>query len=418
MAHLVMFLYTAFYIGRIHELVAFLRPLRIVLLLGLLGIVLTLTLPRGKRNRVLRQPEVRVVVGLVAVAVLFAPFSLWPGGSASFLIDNFSRVVVFFFLIVALATSRQVIEHLVWSVLTGVALLGIFTIFWGASLSTDYGGRAYASSTYDPNDVAMVMVCTLPLAAFAAIALRGVRRLLAIGAAIVCVLTILMTMSRGGFIGLVIVSVLLLFRLGKASLAPRVLILITVATFLAGAAPAKYWQVMATIWRPTSGGAYVESGLLPRVELWKRGVGFFLAAPLTGGGVGAFEVAEGRSHGGAGAWMTAHNSFVQLGAELGVFGFTLFLTLIALGIRDARRVVRAAKRDVRLRPLTWVARAVEMSLYAYVVEGFALSQAYSPMLYFLIALAVALRLQVERAAPAPARVVAAPVALRPRTATK
>ena len=27
-----------------------------------LGIVLTLTLPRGKRNRVLRQPEVRVVV--------------------------------------------------------------------------------------------------------------------------------------------------------------------------------------------------------------------------------------------------------------------------------------------------------------------------------------------------------------------
>ena len=217
MAHLVMFLYTAFYIGRIHELVAFLRPLRIVLLLGLLGIVLTLTLPRGKRNRVLRQPEVRVVVGLVAVAVLFAPFSLWPGGSASFLIDNFSRVVVFFFLIVALATSRQVIEHLVWSVLTGVALLGIFTIFWGASLSTDYGGRAYASSTYDPNDVAMVMVCTLPLAAFAAIALRGVRRLLAIGAAIVCVLTILMTMSRGGFIGLVIVSVLLLFRLAKAA---------------------------------------------------------------------------------------------------------------------------------------------------------------------------------------------------------
>ena len=418
MAHLVMFLYTAFYIGRIHELVAFLRPLRIVLLLGLLGIVLTLTLPRRKRNRVLRQPEVRVVVGLVAVAVLFAPFSLWPGGSASFLIDNFSRVVVFFFLVVALATSRQVIEHLVWSLLTGVALLGVFTIFWGASLSTDYGGRAYASSTYDPNDVAMVMVCTLPLAAFAAIALRGVRRLLAIGAAIVCILTILMTMSRGGFIGLVIVSVLLLFRLGKASLAPRVLILITVATFLAGAAPAKYWHVMSTIWRPTSGGAYVESGLLPRVELWKRGVGFFLAAPLTGVGVGAFEVAEGRSHGGSGAWMTAHNSFVQLGAELGVFGFTLFLTLIALGIRDARRVVRAAKRDARLRPLTWVARAVEMSLYAYVVEGFALSQAYSPMLYFLIAVATALRLQVERTAPAPARTVAAPMVLRPRTATK
>ena len=418
MAHLVMFLYTAFYIGRIHELFGFLRPLRIVLLLGLLGIVLTLTLPIRKRNRVLRQREVRIVLGLVATAVVFAPFSVWPGGTSSFLVDNFSRVVVFFFLIVALATSRQVIQHLVWSVLTGVALLGIFTIFWGASLTTAYGGRAYASSTYDPNDVAMVMVCTLPLAAFAAIALRGVRRLLAIGAAIVCVLTILMTMSRGGFIGLVVVSVLLLFRLGKVSLAPRVIVLVTVATFLAGAAPAKYWDVMSTIWHPSTGGAYVESGLLPRLELWRRGMNLFFAAPLTGVGIGSFEVAEGHSHGGLSAWMTAHNSFIQLGAELGIVGFALFVALLVLSIRNARRVVRAAKTEPRLHDLTWIARAVETSLYAYVVEGFALSQAYSPMLYFLIAVATALRLQVERTAPAPARTVAAPMVLRPRTATK
>ena len=71
MAHLVMFLYAAFYIGRIHELFAVLRPLRIVLVLGLLGIVLTLALPPRKRNRLLRLPEVRIVLGLFAVAVVF-----------------------------------------------------------------------------------------------------------------------------------------------------------------------------------------------------------------------------------------------------------------------------------------------------------------------------------------------------------
>src|SRR5690349_16282929 len=101
MAHLVMFLYTAFYIGRIHELFPVLRPLRIVLVLGLLGIVLTLALPPRKRNRLLRLPAVRIVLGLVAIAVVFAPFGVWPGGSTKFLIDNFSRVVVFFFLVVA-----------------------------------------------------------------------------------------------------------------------------------------------------------------------------------------------------------------------------------------------------------------------------------------------------------------------------
>ena len=92
MAHLVMFLYTAFYIGRIHELFAVLRPLRIVLVLGLLGIVLTLALPPRKRNRLLRLPEVRIVLGLFAVAVVFAPFGVWPGGSLSYIIDTYSRV--------------------------------------------------------------------------------------------------------------------------------------------------------------------------------------------------------------------------------------------------------------------------------------------------------------------------------------
>ena len=418
MAHLVMFLYTAFYIGRIHELFAVLRPLRIVLLLGVLGIVLTLALPPRKRNRVLRQPEVRIVLGLVAIAAIFAPFGVWPGGSVSYVIDTFSRVIVFFFLIVALATSRWVIQHLVWSVLTGVAFLGLFTTFWGASLTTAYGGRAYASTTYDPNDVAMIMVCTLPLAAFAAIALRGIRRVLAAAVALICVLTVIMTMSRGGFIGLVVVSVLLLFRLGKASLAPRVVILVTVVTFLAGAAPARYWDLMSTIWKPSAGGAYSETGVLSRVELWKRGFNLFLGAPLTGVGIGAFEVAEGLSHGGWGAWVAAHNSYIQLATELGVGGFALFMALIVLSIRNVRRVVRQAKRDARLRPLTWIARAVETSLYAYAVEAFALSQAYSPTLYFLIAVATALRLQIEQPAAAPVPMVAASAMLRPREMTR
>ena len=102
--------------------------------------------------------------------------------------------------------------------LTGVALLGIFTVGGGVAVATLYGGRAYASSTYDPNDVSMIMVCALPLAAFAAVALRGIGRILAAAAAVVYVLATIMTLSRGGFIGLIVVSLLLLFRLGTAAL--------------------------------------------------------------------------------------------------------------------------------------------------------------------------------------------------------
>jgi len=166
-------------------------------------------------------------------------------------------------------------------------------------------------------------------------------------------------------------------------------------TILATAAPARYWDVMSTIWSPRAGGEYLESGVFSRIALWEGGLNLFLDDPLTGAGIGMYEVAEGLSHGGRGKWSAAHNSFIQVAAELGILGLALFAALIVVSLRNARQAVRAAKSEVRLRPLAWIAVAVETSLYAYVVEGFALSQAYSPMLYFLIGIATALRLQVE-----------------------
>ena len=410
MAQLAMFFYTAFYIGRLHEIFAVLASARIVFVLAVLSIVFTLARPRRKRNPVFAQREVQIVLALGVLAVLFTPFSVWSGGSWTFLADSFSRLLVFFLLVVALARSCRAIEAMLWSVLAGLSALGLCTI-WGRSIDTIYGERAYASVTYDPNDIAMMMVCALPLAAFAAAALRGVRRLLAIGAVLICVLAIILTMSRGGFIGLVIVSVLLLFRLGAVSLAPRLLILGIVAALLMAAAPARYWDLMSTIWAPALGGEYLEAGVFTRVELWKGGVRLFLASPITGVGIGMYDVAEGLSHGGRGKWSAAHNSFLQVATELGIFGIVLFASLIVLSVRNAQRTLRLARSDERVRDLAWISAAVETSLYSYVVEGFALSQAYSPMLYFLIGAATALRLEVERrlwspravAPPAPAR---------------
>src|SRR5207237_1598421 len=135
-----------------------------------------------------------------------------------------------------------------------------------------------------------------------------------------------------------------------------------VAALLMAAAPARYWDLMSTIWAPALGGEYLEAGVFTRVELWKGGVRLFLASPLTGVGIGMYEVAEGLSHGGRGKWSAAHNSFLQLATELGLVGFTLFVALIALSIRSARRARRLARSDPRLRDLGWISAAIEPSL--------------------------------------------------------
>lgn len=399
-AHAALYLFTALVVGRVHELFSFLAPLRVVLVVGMATLILALLTPPPARHRLLVQPEVRIVYGLGALGVLLIPFAVWPGGSATFLLDVYSRLLVFFSVIVALTTSPRVMRHLIYSVLVGIGLLGLFTIGGAASI----GGRPHASATYDPNDVAMMTVVTLPLAAFAAVAGRGRGRLLAAGVAVICVVAAVLTVSRGGFIGLAFVSLVLLFRSGIA-LAPRILILGAVLALLAVAAPGQYWDVMSTIWNP-SGGGYLESGVFTRVELWKKGLGLLMGNAVTGVGIGMDHIAAGFSYG---QWTTVHNTFLQVAAELGVPGLALFVALLLLSVRNTRRAQRAARAVADLHELGWMAAAVEVALYAYIIVGFGLSQAYSPLLYFLVAVATTLRLQVEPHRPPAASAVRAPV---------
>jgi len=63
-----------------------------------------------------------------------------------------------------------------------------------------------------------------------------------------------------------------------------------------------------------------------RVKIWKRGIGYMMLHPVFGVGAANFPVAEGtisplagRTEVGLGVkWGAAHDSFVQIGAELGI----------------------------------------------------------------------------------------------------
>lgn len=100
--------------------------------------------------------------------------------------------------------------------------------------------------------------------------------------------------------------------------------------------------------------------------------------PVLGSGPGTFTVAEGLAHEG-GKWSAAHNSFVQIGAELGVSGLALFILILYSSLASVRQ------RDGTSR---WFEQGVEVGLYAFCVGGFFLSWAYSYAFYFFIALSI------------------------------
>src|SRR2546427_13211805 len=99
MAYALLYMLTAFAVGRIQERFEFLAPLRIVFLMGVACVIFALLTPRGKRQPGLAQREVRVVLGLGGLALLLGPFRVWPGGGLGFLLDSYSKGTVRFLLV-------------------------------------------------------------------------------------------------------------------------------------------------------------------------------------------------------------------------------------------------------------------------------------------------------------------------------
>jgi O-antigen ligase len=380
--------YTFLIIGRLPEILPSLSLFRPRLVVAIITIALASLLPEAHGPRLLQEPVVRTVLAMFVLAVMTVPFSVWPGASFDFVVNHYLKNVVFFLLLVYCVRSLPEVRRIIWAFFGAILTLGIGAFF-------SQSERVSVTGTYDTNDLAFVMVCAIPLATLWFFRGRPVGNYLARATAMLAILTIIRTSSRGGFAALVIVGALLLVRIPARQMLLRVAFLMGCILLFGVSASGAYWNRMATLW----GGGELEAlneydnqGIwAARWPLWKTGLILMMKNPLLGVGGGTFEIAEGISRGGVGKWSTAHNSFIQIGAELGVAGLGLFVFLLYRAVKNCRPVIRLARHDPELDPCPWLARGLEVSLYGYIVAGFSLSQGHSLSLYFLLGISVVLK---------------------------
>jgi O-antigen ligase len=213
------------------------------------------------------------------------------------------------------------------------------------------------------------------------------------------IIAIIRTGSRGGFLGLIAVGLFMLFGFTQI---PRRLRIGAVAAATAGlflVAGPSYWESMATLLNPKADYNWSGESDTGRMEVWKRGIGYMNGRPIFGVGVNAFAVAEGtispiadRQDIGIGVkWSAAHNSFVEIGAELGYPGLIAFILLFVAAFRSLR-----GKGDSRAPPgserfqRAVFAQTLTASLVGYLVTGFFLSQAYAAFVFITLGMVVAM----------------------------
>jgi O-antigen ligase len=376
-------------VGRAHGIATILVAFRAPMILSALALVILLTsLERWKPSDLFKH-WIPKTIGLIAIiAVAGFPFGIYPGQSLAFLNESFLRTLLVAVMAWAVARTPQGTRFIGQTIVLAAGTAATLALIAGRS---DGDGRLAGANTYDANDLALVLVTSLPLCVWWALD-KGTRfRWIPIVAIPLLVFAIIKTGSRGGFLALaaVIVGFLVVSRgsgkskaLKRASISVVVLALLTFP-FL----PAEYRERIQSI---TSNEDYNRDSESGRIQVWKRGLGYAVQYPVTGVGIGNFMTAEGRlsalarerQPGRGLKWSAAHNSFVQITAELGLIAGLAFLYLFARSIILLFRYGRSIRGEL-------IGPVLAISLLAFAVGGFFLSFAYADLLYLLFALATA-----------------------------
>jgi O-antigen ligase len=348
-------------------------------------------------------PEVIGVVALGALILLTVPFSTWPGGSARVFSDIYVKIILIFALMMSTITTPKRIRQMTWVMLSAsgyISARAIFDYVRGVNLVEGDRVRGAIGGIFEnPNDLALNLVTFMAPALLIMLQDRKPsRRLLAGALAVVMLGAIVCTKSRSGFLGLIAMALVIFYYTARLNPAAAFAILFAGLVALP-AAPQSFWNRMDSI---TNAEEDPTGSRAARVRLMEQGVEVFLANPITGVGAGQFQnydmpgVTTER-------WRVTHNVWLQVAAELGIFGLAVFAFLVARaytacfavnrllrGPRKKRtRATTLALTDEERTIMTINARGMLAAIVGWSMCALFASVAFNWTFYYVLALAAA-----------------------------
>lgn len=402
--------FTTVLMTRPQDTLPFLVPFHLAELCAIIGIAPMVLHRLASRQPVFRvTPETVALLAFGGAILLTMPFSIWPGGAFSLFTDTYLKLLVVFVLMMNTLTTPKRIEQITWIIVLCcgfIALRSVVDYARGVNLvEGDRLGGPVGGIFGNPNDLAMNMVTFLPAALVFALSKTTVawRRGVAAFAAAMMLATVVFTKSRGGFLGLAVMMLTLVFlgrkvRPGFGTLA--VVAVLCATPFM----PSSFWARMASILDDQKDKQEYTGSREARWTLMKEGMRTFAERPLTGIGAGQFPNYNppGRKE----TWHETHNATIQVAAETGVFGLAAFLFMILSawrGARTTRRLIERPRRrnapDLLAAVMTDPDRALMRShtvamtagFFGWLVCSFFASVAYNWTFYYLLALIIASR---------------------------
>ncbi|MDY6974112.1 MAG: O-antigen ligase family protein, partial [Thermodesulfobacteriota bacterium] len=281
-----------------------LGTMKVVRVAGIL-LVVTYVFTRERYHNITAYKHPIFIAWVVFMIIL--PFGLiysWDrGATLNKTQEAYKYFLVFLIMIRIIDSSKRLdlIMAVFAACAVGMALGSLFSGIVsaeGRTMSIDAGIFA------DPNDLCFLLNCALPFLLH--LFLKSETKIIPIAGTAVVLTAVVLTFSRGGFLGLCMVGfgyTLFIARKSKKYLAP----IFAAAVLIWFFSPTAYKERMSTI---TDFQVDNETGLTgTRIDTWLPAIKWGLEHPITGKGAGSTVYFNGMTRG---DWHVTHNSLVQV----------------------------------------------------------------------------------------------------------
>lgn len=328
--------------------------------------------------------EVKCVLGLTLLAIITMPIATDRAMAYDELRNSLGKVAIVFLILVNAVRNRNRWTIMFWLLLGAGLMLSYQAVELyrkGEFLTEGYRVSLKTGMIGNPNDMSMFFLLLVPIAIGLGLVTRStVGRVMYFAAAALMSVSILLTQSRGGFLGIIAVTAVFVWKFGRANRFKVVLISSVLLGALLAFAPGNYGIRVLSIFVPSLDPVGSSTG---RSELLKTSIWVTLRNPQ-GIGIGNSSLFGHGNH-------VTHNAYTQVSSELGLIGLGLYLAILISPLRKLGTIERLSHDKKERRWYYVTAVSLQASIASYMVTSFFGSVAYQWYIYYPIVFSIVLR---------------------------
>jgi len=307
------------------------------------------------------------------------------------------KAALIFVMTAALVTTLPQAKRLFRTIAYAVGLVG----FIGLLLNQQLAGRLGIRDTryQNANEYAWSLLVGLTFIGYMYIRGTRIQKIVAALMGLIVLLAIAKTGSRGGFLGVIILILIVFIR---SSMTTRIRLILGITGMLAVLMVVLPGRILArfTTWSGdlnpyelhTLRYATVAS-TEARWALLKDSLRVTAAHPFLGVGPGNFAVAQDKmaqARGELGTWQVTHNSYTEVSAEMGLPGLAIYLTFLYQVFKQLNSILKTKTRSPAWNELRMMAMTLQATMCAFLLIAISTSLEFNTDVPILAGIAVAL----------------------------